>query len=102
MTALGVRVGGDTVGPGEVRTLAVPLPDRRGEPNAADAVPALVITGRRPGPRVAILAGARGFEVHAARLVSALRTWFPPAEVTGTIVLVPVLRPGGRFAADGR
>jgi len=102
MTALGMRVGGDAVGPGQARPLAVPLPRRRGEAGRDDTVPALVITGHRPGPRVAILAGARGFEVNAARLVSDVEAWLPPSEVTGTIVLVPVLRPGGRFAAGGR
>jgi len=102
MTALGMRVGGVAVGPGQARVLAVPLPRRRGEAGHDDTVPALVVTGHRPGPRVAILAGARGFEVNAARLVSELEAWLPPAEVTGTIVLVPVMRPGGRFAAGGR
>ena len=102
MTALGMRVGGEAVGPGQARALAVPLPRHRGQAGPDDIVPALVITGHRPGPSVAILAGARGFEVNAARLVSELEAWLPPAEVTGTIVLVPVLRPGGRFAAGGR
>lgn len=102
MAALGVRVGGETVGRGQARVVAVPLPHRHGEAGANDRVPALVIAGQRPGPRVAILAGARGFEVSAARLVSALQAWISPGDVTGTIVLVPVLRPGGRFAAGGR
>jgi len=102
MTALGVRVGGDTVAPGQARVVAVPLPGRHGEATTSDRVPVLVITGRRPGPRVTILAGARGFEVSAARLVSALGGWMTPEDVTGTVVLVPVLRPGGRFAAGGR
>jgi len=102
MTALGVRVGGDTVGPGQARVVAIPLPGRRGEAVVNDSVPALVITGQRPGPRVTILAGARGFELSAARLVSALGTWMTPDEVTGTVVLVPVMRPGGRFAAGAR
>jgi len=102
MTALGVRVGGDTVAPGQARVVTVPLPGRHGEAVTNDSVPALVISGRRPGPRVTILAGARGFEVSAARLVSTLATWMTPDDVTGTVVLVPVLRPGGRFAAAGR
>lgn len=102
MTALGVRVGGDTVARGQARVVAIPLPGRRGDATANDSVPALVISGHAPGPRVAILGAPRGFEVSAARLVSALQAWVAPADVTGTIVLVPVLRPGGRFAAGGR
>lgn len=102
MTALGVRIGGETVGPGQARALTVSLPHRRGPAATSDKVPALVIAGRRPGPRVTILAGARGFEVNAARLVSAVEAWLPPGDVTGNVVLVPVLRPGGRFAAGGR
>ena len=102
MTALGVRVGGDTVGRGQARLVAVPLPHRHGEAALGDRVPALVIAGHRPGPRVAILAGVRGFEVNAARLVAAAQRWISPSELTGTVVLVPVLRPGGRFAAAGR
>src|SRR3569623_124021 len=102
MTALGVRIGGDTVGPGQARARTVPLPHRRGAAAAADRLPALVIAGRRPGPRVTILAGVRGFEVNAARLVSAVEAWLAPDDVTGTVELVPELRPGGRFAAGGR
>jgi len=102
MTALGVRVGGDALDPGQARALSVSLPHRRGAAAASDKVPALVITGHQPGPRVTILAGVRGFEVHAARLVSGVEAWLAPDEVKGTVVLVPVLRPGGRFAAGGR
>jgi predicted deacylase len=102
MTALGVRVGGDTVARGQAGVVVVPLPGRRGDARDHDSVPALVISGQAPGPRVAIVGAPRGFEVSAARLVSALQAWMVPAEVTGTVVLVPVLRPGGRFAAGGR
>src|SRR3569833_1906298 len=84
MTALGVRVGGDALAPGQARALSVSLPHRRGAAAASDKVPALVITGHQPGPRVTILAGVRGFEVHAARLVSGVEAWLAPDEVKGT------------------
>ncbi len=99
---LGLRVCGATVGGGEACSVSLPLPDRRGDASAADAVPALVIAGRSPGPRVAVLGGMRGFEVQAARCVTALEDMVLPADVRGSIVLVPVARPGGRFAAAGR
>lgn len=100
--SLGLRLGGTTVAPGEACTVSMPLPGRRGDAAASDAVPALVIAGQQPGTRVVILAGVRGFEVQAARIVTEIENLLLPADVSGDIVLIPVLRPGGRFAAAGR
>ncbi|MBC8133226.1 MAG: ATP-dependent zinc protease [Deltaproteobacteria bacterium] len=98
-TARALRVGGQTVLPGEARVVSLCLP---GRPDAADAIPAWVVAGAHPGPRVTIIGAPRGFEVGSARVAAGLRTLLDPVAVHGGIVVVPVFRPGGRFAARGQ
>jgi len=100
--SLEVRAGGTIVGPGEARAVSLTLPGRSGHAVARDALPALVVVGARPGPRVVVLAAPRGFETTAARAAAALGQRLRPEEIAGCVVVVPVLRPGGRFAGSGR
>jgi len=100
--SLEVRAGGTIVGPGEARAVSLTLPGRSGHAVARDALPALVVVGARPGPRVVVLAAPRGFETTAARTAAALGQRLRPDEIAGCVVVVPVLRPGGRFAGGGR
>jgi len=100
--SLEVRAGGTIVGPGEARAVSLTLPGRSGHAVARDALPALVVVGARPGPRVVVLAAPRGFETTAARAAAALGQRLRPDEIAGCVVVVPVLRPGGRFAGGGR
>jgi predicted deacylase len=101
----GVRVGGVTVGPGEARAVAIPLsPPGRG----ADAkprersIPAWVVVGTKAGPRISVVAALRGTEACAARAAGRLAAGLDPAVLVGSVVVVPVLRPGGRLRArDG-
>ena len=85
--------------PGQARALSISLPGRI---DPGDAIPIWVVAGRRPGPRVTVVAAPRGFEIAAARAAVRLRLGIDPAAVSGSIVVVPVLRPGGRFAARGQ
>jgi len=97
-TARALRVGGQTVPPGEARVVTLLLPDRP----EADALPVWVAAGARPGPRITILGAPRGFEVMAARVAAGLREIVDPSGLQGGLVVVPVFRPGGRFAARGQ
>jgi hypothetical protein len=61
-----------------------------------------VTVGLRAGPRLTILAAPRGFEAAAAAAASAFSEDLAAAQLEGSVVVIPVLRPGGRFAAGGR
>jgi predicted deacylase len=104
LPARGVRIGGVTVAPGEARAVAIalsPLP-RAAAAGADRAVPAWVVVGARPGPRVSVVAAVSGVETTAARAATRLAAGLAPEALAGSVVVVPVLRPRGRFAPVGR
>lgn len=98
-TARAIRIGGQTVLPGDARIVPLALAAR---PDAADAMPVWVAAGASPGPRITILGAPRGFEVGAARVAAALRAMIDVGAMHGGLVVAPVFRPGGRFAARGQ
>src|SRR5262245_26355798 len=118
--ARGVRVGGVTVAPGEARAVAIPLAPRRRrartgtsrpgsgsapeDKSAASArsIPAWVVVGLKPGPRVSVVAAVRGVETTAALAAARLAAGLDPAALMGSVVIVPVLRPAGRLSRTGR
>jgi predicted deacylase len=117
--ARGIRVGGVTVAPGEARAVAIPLTPRPRAARAAAsksggangqaaappgprAVPAWVVVGLKPGPRVAVVGAVRGVETTAALAAARLAAGLDPAALMGSVVIVPVLRPGGRLSRAGR
>jgi predicted deacylase len=53
-------------------------------------VPATVIRGAAPGPTVWIMATRDGDEVHATLVAMALQRRLDPAEVSGTVVVMPI------------
>jgi predicted deacylase len=107
LPARGVRVGGVSVAPGEARAvrilLAPPARARAAGAGAAErAVPAWVIVGNKPGPRISVVAAVRGVEATAARAATRLAASLDPGALAGSVVVVPVLRAGGRLAAANR
>ncbi len=56
-------------------------------------VPFTVITGSQPRPRVVVTAGVHGDEFEGVRAVAALCQELDPAQLQGTVVLVPVANP---------
>jgi predicted deacylase len=103
--ARGLRVGGVSVAPGEARAVRIPLaPPARGRAAGAAerAVPAWVIVGSKPGPRISVVAAVRGVEATAARAATRLAASLDPGALAGSVVVVPVLRAGGRLAANNR
>jgi predicted deacylase len=91
-----VRIAGLTLAPGEARAVLLPLP---GQAKPENALPVWVVVGRRPGPRVTVVAALRGFEAAAAQGAQLLAAGIDPGAIAGSLLVVPVLRPGGRFAA---
>jgi len=105
LPARGVRVGGVTVAPGEMRAVTIPLaaPPRSASARSVDrGVPAWVVVGVRPGPRVSVVAALDGVETTAVRAARVLCARLVPEELAGSVIIVPVLRPAGRLAARGR
>jgi predicted deacylase len=117
--ARGVRVGGVTVAPGEAREVAIALSPRprrasrassRSGPastaanpgESAASIPAWVVVGLKPGPRVSVVGGLRGYETTAAQAAARLAAGLDPAALMGSVVIVPVLRPGGKLSRTGR
>ena len=117
--ARGIRVGGVTVAPGEARAVTIPLAPRprparsaaskaggadgqAAEPAQPRSVPAWVVVGSKPGPRVAVVGAVRGVETTAALAAARLAAGLDPAALMGSVVIVPVLRPGGRLSRAGR
>ncbi|HEV3030839.1 MAG TPA: RimK/LysX family protein [Polyangia bacterium] len=98
----GLRVGGVTIAPGSARAVDIPLAPRparaKARGSAARAIPAWVAVGAKAGPRIAIVAAPRGTESAAAAAARGLARGLDPATMAGSVVIVPVLRPGGRFA----
>ena len=106
LPARGVRVGGVTIAPGVARAVSIPLSPRpRREADGADAaraLPAWVAVGAKAGPRVTVVAAARGTEIAATAAARALAHALDPTTMAGSVVVVPVLGPGGRFARRRR
>ncbi len=82
--------------------MAIPLAPRSGADAREREVPAWVVVGVRPGPRVGVVAAPRGTEAVAARAAARLAARLDPGALAGSVVVVPVLRPGGRLASTAR
>jgi predicted deacylase len=111
--ARGIRVGGVIISPGEARTVSIPLLARPGAAAAAaksgdgaraasQPIPVWAAVGNRAGPRVSVVAAKRGFEATAAMAASELAGSIDVAAIAGSLVVVPVLRPGGQFSPGAR
>ncbi len=83
---------------------AAPWPDQAGHTIVETPVTVLasgqpltltthVIRGARPGPTVGIISGLHGDEFSTAEVVLSLLPLLPPAEVAGTLLLVPMASP---------
>ncbi|MGH2613734.1 MAG: succinylglutamate desuccinylase/aspartoacylase family protein [Thermomicrobiales bacterium] len=57
------------------------------------AITTHVLRGAQPGRTVGIVSGLHGDEVSTAELVLSLLPLLPPAEITGTLLLVPMASP---------
>src|SRR5262245_55912348 len=59
--------------------------------DTATAIPVVVVNGARPGPVLAIVSGAHGTEYASIIAVEQLIRRLNPAEVSGTVILVPLV-----------
>jgi len=81
-------VGSATAAPGQKATGYLDVPAGS---DAATRIPVVVIRGTRPGPVLAIVSGAHGTEYSSIIAVEHLITQLDPADVAGTVILVPLV-----------
>ena len=61
--------------------------------DAAASIPVVVVHGAKPGPVLALVAGAHGTEYASIIALEKLIGILNPAEVSGTVILVPLVNP---------
>lgn len=59
--------------------------------DAATSIPVVVVNGKRPGPVLSIVSGAHGTEYASIIAVERLIGLLDPAEVAGTVILLPLV-----------
>jgi len=94
------RVGGVDVAPG--RSALVQLGRLVKNGARPSSLSAWVGVGNSAGPRVSVVAAVHGYEVAATLAARALVREIDLASLQGTLVIVPVFRPGDRFSRAGR
>jgi hypothetical protein len=81
-------VGTASAEPGEKATGYLEVPAGI---DAATNIPVVVINGRKPGPVLALVTGAHGTEYVSIIAVERLISELDPAEISGTIILIPLV-----------
>jgi predicted deacylase len=59
--------------------------------DAATSIPVIVINGARPGPVLALVSGAHGTEYASIIALEKLIPTLDPAQISGTVVLIPLV-----------
>src|SRR5262249_31389530 len=81
-------VGSATAAPGQKATGYLDIPAGS---DAGTRIPVVVIRGAKPGPVLAIVSGSHGTEYASIIAVEQLITHLDPAQVSGTVILVPLV-----------
>jgi len=88
MRAQSFRVGTTTAAPGQKATGYVEVP--AGD-DAATNIPVVVVNGAKPGKVLALVSGAHGTEYVSIIAIEKLIAQLDPAQLTGTVILVPLI-----------
>src|SRR6266852_2110164 len=83
-----VQVGSAAASPGERATGVIAVP---AGVDAAMDIPVILINGAKPGPKLALLAGAHGTEYASIIALEKLAKTTDPAALSGTLIVVPLL-----------
>src|SRR5258708_13759862 len=59
--------------------------------DAATGIPVIVVHGAKPGPVLALVSGAHGTEYASIIAIEKLVSPLDPAQISGTVLLVPLL-----------
>lgn len=100
-----IRVAGETVAPGERRRVSVKVAQRMTTGDVE--IPAVVVHGRRPGPRLVVSAALHGDEINGVEILRRLLMRPILKQLRGTLVAVPVVNVYGfvshqRYLPDRR
>ncbi len=87
-SAQSVTVGTAVAAPGQRATGVIAVP---AGVDAAMDIPVIVINGAKPGPKLALLAGAHGTEYASIIALEKLARTADPAALSGTLIVVPLL-----------
>ena len=93
-----VEIGGTAVAPGTREDVEIHVERLASGPWIS--IPAVVLHGRREGPSVSISAAVHGDEVNGVEIVRRLLGAVRPEELTGTLILVPVVNQLGFMAGE--
>lgn len=81
-------VGSVTARPGEKATGSIAVP---AGVDAPASIPVIVIHGAKPGPVLALIAGSHGTEYASIIALQKLAQQIDPAELSGTLIVVPLM-----------
>src|SRR5882762_11840209 len=81
-------VGTASAPPGEKSTGTLEVPPGV---DAATSIPVVVVNGAKPGKVLALVSGAHGTEYVSIIAIEKLIAALDPAQVTGTVVLIPLI-----------
>src|SRR5882672_1744229 len=81
-------VGTASASPGEKSTGTLEVP---AGVDAATSIPVVVVNGAKPGKVLALVSGAHGTEYVSIIAIEKLIAALDPAQVTGTVVLIPLI-----------
>lgn len=100
-----IIIGGVEVGPGERRTIDLPLADL--STHTSMAMPVQVIHGRRDGPKLFVCAAMHGDEINGVEIVRRLLQLSSLKRLQGTLIAVPIVNVMGfitqsRYLPDRR
>ena len=100
-----LRIGGETIGAGQRRTIELPL--SRVFSHVDLNMPVQVVRGRRPGPVLCVSAGVHGDELNGVEIVRRLLRQSALDRIRGTLIAVPVVNVFGfiqqtRYLPDRR
>jgi len=86
--AADLKVGSATAAPGHRATGFLSIPAGS---DAAAEIPVIVVNGAKPGPTLALVAGAHGTEYASILALEKLAKTLDPGSMTGAVIVVPLL-----------
>ena len=99
------EIAGETLQPGENRTIA--LPASQFYTNTPVTIPIHVINGKKPGPRLFVCAAIHGDEINGVEIIRRLMKQSTLQRLRGTLVAIPIVNIHGfvqetRYLPDRR
>src|SRR5688572_30175743 len=84
-----IEIGGKTVAPGTREDIEIHVERLASGPWIS--IPAIVLHGRRPGPKLSVSAAVHGDEINGVEVIRRLIAEVRPEELAGTMIAVPVV-----------